>query len=832
MTKILIYIHGFLIFFVSITGISFLTNIDKTQIKNYQVMRLVDSMESAKSYENLYDIKMVDYSKYGFAVYETDNQNTYTKLLTDDFYDNNLNKTESISYSRFDDTDPYRDDQYALDMLNIDEAWTYSIGSMETVVAIVDSGIDINHNEFIGRISPLSYNAKIDEIGISFVDDDTGHGTMVAGIIGALTGNDRGISGIMQEVTLLIIKANNFDDPETIDTNEADYYWDSTIADSIYYAVDHGADVINLSLGSDFANPVLRTAINYAYENNVAIVAASGNDGINEKIYPASFDHVVSVSSVNRFQQVSTFSNYNDSVDISAPGEAIITTSINNTYVEVLGTSFAAPHVSGILGLLISYDPTQQVDKLYDRIFQTAKDRGNEGLDIYYGYGIVDAYQAILYSEYQVSLVTGLTYYPTSVFVNYGETFELNDPIKVGYVFDGWYRDPLFTEAFTVGVDVVLGDMTLYAKFDIISYNVTFVFFDQTTITMSYDYGSIVDWEPDEVEGFRFFSWYYNSQFTLKYDEEGIYRDLTLYAKHDPITYQVEYMINDTLRYQVTVDYAEIFELFYPPQTEAIITGWYLDEDFTILYEPTETYQDLILYGKVDQNQLRVNFYDMDQETLLYSTVVSYGQSVTPPDPIERLDSEVLDFTFLGWSEPTDFIENNLNVYAVYDIEYHPENVILLPGMDTIYDDEIWEDGGLYYNDRRLTVIYENLVPQEPGRYVLYYHIYYLQYKLDQRVRVVNVIERPIPVRITIKPDVTTFQAGEQYYDAGVSTNVGSLKIIKNVNPNVPGIYSITYQVTYGEEVFFRTKYVYVLERVVDRTDPAYLSKERDEVIL
>ena len=129
----------------------------------------------------------------------------------------------------------------------IDQAWTFTQGTTATIIAIIDSGIDTDHEEFTGRISPLAYNARTEQVGLAYVEDDTGHGTMVAGIIGAIKDNRKGIQGIMPNVTLLVIKANDLDNPNTTD-DEAEQFSDSSIIEAIYYAVENGADAINLSL--------------------------------------------------------------------------------------------------------------------------------------------------------------------------------------------------------------------------------------------------------------------------------------------------------------------------------------------------------------------------------------------------------------------------------------------------------------------------------------------------------------------------------------------------------------------------------------------------------
>ena len=185
--------------------------------------------------------------------------------------------------------------------------------------------------------------------------------------------------------------------------------WD--IAEGIYYSIDQGADIINLSLGRDGSGPTSdleKETLNYAYDNNVLVFAASGNEGTTPINYPAQYDSTVAVGSINENNERSSFSNYGPKLDLIAPGgfnsnsNSIYSTwgYYNNgdpisSYTHMHGTSMATPYASGVAALLISNGVTG-VDNIKNRMTSTAVDLGVSGKDNYYGYGLVDAYGALV----------------------------------------------------------------------------------------------------------------------------------------------------------------------------------------------------------------------------------------------------------------------------------------------------------------------------------------------------------------------------------------------------------------------------------------------------
>jgi uncharacterized repeat protein (TIGR01451 family) len=241
------------------------------------------------------------------------------------------------SLQTFPPTDPMTDQQWGLHTFDLAPLWDVSTGAGITV-AIIDSGVCFHHPDL---------QARFRNDGIDYVDDDTdpsdlmGHGCAISGIIGANVNNTIGITGISPNVDILPIRV--------LDENGAGTYADVIAA--IYYAVDADADILNLSLGGQNPSQLLEQAINYAIDNGVDIVAGTGNTGQNGVLYPARYPDVIAVGSRDINGNRSSFSTYGNEVDTLAPGENILTTSLDGGYGYYTGTSMAAPFVSGLLAL-------------------------------------------------------------------------------------------------------------------------------------------------------------------------------------------------------------------------------------------------------------------------------------------------------------------------------------------------------------------------------------------------------------------------------------------------------------------------------------------------
>lgn len=269
------------------------------------------------------------------------------------------------------------------------EAWDISTGVTSTVLAIIDTGVDMNHPDLVGKIVPGWNFVNSD----STPQDDHGHGTHVAGIAAATTNNGTGVAGVCPECRIMPLKALN-------DENLGYYSW---WASAIVYAVDHGADVINMSMGGADYSQTLHDAVQYAYNHDVPIVAAMMNDGDATSYYPALFAETIAVGSTDHYDDRSSFSNFGDHIDLVAPGTSIWSTMWDDAYASWSGTSMATPHVTGVLGLIHGIRPGYTVEELRSVLKAAADDQvgppneDKRGWDRYFGWGRLNAARAVHY---------------------------------------------------------------------------------------------------------------------------------------------------------------------------------------------------------------------------------------------------------------------------------------------------------------------------------------------------------------------------------------------------------------------------------------------------
>jgi subtilisin family serine protease len=288
------------------------------------------------------------------------------------------------------------------------EAWTVARGNPSIIVAVVDSGIDLNHPDLAGAIwtNPNETagngidddgDGKVDDVygwnfitNTSNVQDDDGHGTHVSGTIGAVGNNGAGIVGVAAGVTIMPLKFIGPDGSGSIDN----------AVQAIYYAVDHGARVINASWGGSTYSPTLDSAIRYANAHNVVFVTAAGNEAANndvKKSYPASerLPNVLSVAAIDAMGRLAGYSNYGiNTVDLAAPGVNIRST-VPGGYDTYSGTSMATPHVTGTIALLAGLHPQLSAQRLVDIVLATVKPLPSVAMKTVSA-GMADAYQALI----------------------------------------------------------------------------------------------------------------------------------------------------------------------------------------------------------------------------------------------------------------------------------------------------------------------------------------------------------------------------------------------------------------------------------------------------
>ncbi|MGM0901017.1 MAG: S8 family peptidase [Bacillota bacterium] len=275
--------------------------------------------------------------------------------------------------------------QWNLPVIGTEQGWNISRGDEDITIAVIDTGVDLDHPDLVNRLVE-GYNILGDN---SNPDDDNGHGTHVAGIIASETNNREGIAGLTWFNKIMPIKAMSAEG----------YGTTFDIAKGIIWAVDNGADVINLSLGNYKESNVLKRAIRYAYNNDVVMIAAAGNDSTRQPSYPAAYPEVLSVSAVNYDGKLAEFSNYGSYINISAPGVYIPSTYFNEQYASLSGTSMAAPHVAGLAGLIKSANPELTNNEVITIIQSSARDLGAKGKDIQFGSGLIDVNKALIAAE-------------------------------------------------------------------------------------------------------------------------------------------------------------------------------------------------------------------------------------------------------------------------------------------------------------------------------------------------------------------------------------------------------------------------------------------------
>lgn len=206
-------------------------------------------------------------------------------------------------------------------------------------VAVVDTGIDGTHPDLQGAVVQ---DAQFLGQGAS-ITDENGHGTHIAGIIGARGDNAQGIAGVDYRAQLFNVKV--------LDASGNGYY--SSIAAGVMWAADNGAEVINLSLGAPYDSPSLKEAIDYAWDKGAVIVAAAGNNGASGALYPARYDHVIGVGAIDEDLKRASYTNTGEGVDLAAPGDKIYSTKKGGGYLTMTGTSMASANVAGIAALIL-----------------------------------------------------------------------------------------------------------------------------------------------------------------------------------------------------------------------------------------------------------------------------------------------------------------------------------------------------------------------------------------------------------------------------------------------------------------------------------------------
>ncbi|NIR68767.1 S8 family serine peptidase, partial [candidate division KSB1 bacterium] len=321
--------------------------------------------------------------------------------------------------------DPLLSEQISLNVLQAEEAWQLQLASPDVIVGVIDTGLDYEHEDLRdalwmnegedldgnGRIDSTDFNG-LDDDGNGFVDDirgwdftdaptfpdggdfempdndpfdENGHGTSVAGIVGASGDNGLGIAGLAYGCRIMNLRAGT----------SRGLLEEDDVASAIVYAVENGAQIINMSFGDNVASPLLRDVIQFAYEQNCVLVASAGNSNTDKIHFPSGFTETVSVGATNADDRLAGFSNYGSSVDLVAPGVNVLTTERADNYGSFSGTSAAAPFVSGLAALILSRTPEMSNEAVKGLLISTTDDLGQQGWDNFYASGRMNAFKAV-----------------------------------------------------------------------------------------------------------------------------------------------------------------------------------------------------------------------------------------------------------------------------------------------------------------------------------------------------------------------------------------------------------------------------------------------------
>ncbi len=326
--------------------------------------------------------------------------------------------------------DPLYNDLWGLQRIHAAEAWDVTFGDASVPIAIIDTGCEMDHPDLISSIwrnvaeaegSPGiddDFNGFIDDsVGWDFVDaptfptsgdylirdndpsDEMGHGTAVAGVAGAAIQNGLGIAGAAPSCPLMILRAGNM----------TGFLQEDDVASALLYALDNGARIANLSFGDTQVSPMLEDVINYAVNGGLLVVAAAGNSGTSDPIYPASFGPILSVGACNENDERTTFSSYGISLDLLAPGINILSTTMGYDYGMFLGgsgTSYAAPFACAAAGLVMTLHPDWDQSAVKSVLTSTTDDIESPGWDQETGHGILRADKAVQVEEALIAEIT------------------------------------------------------------------------------------------------------------------------------------------------------------------------------------------------------------------------------------------------------------------------------------------------------------------------------------------------------------------------------------------------------------------------------------------
>ncbi len=316
--------------------------------------------------------------------------------------------------------------QWHYPLINLPEAWDITTGSTDVTIAVIDSGVVLDHPDLFGQLTAgydfiSNPDTALDGDGIDNNPDDPGsnganqsssfHGTHVAGTVAANSNNNLGVAGIAWQSAIMPLRVLGKGGGTSYDIRQAMRFAAGLDNDSGTLPAKK-ADIINLSLGSIHPSQATQDAINDVRAAGTIIIAAAGNYNNNTPFYPASYDGVVSVSAVAYDKSRASYSNFNADIDVAAPGGSgwysVASTGADNSsgtiqtdYTYKQGTSMAVPHVAGVVALIKAVAPDMTPGQLDSLLAsgQITEDLGDSGRDNIYGHGLIDAFKAVAVAE-------------------------------------------------------------------------------------------------------------------------------------------------------------------------------------------------------------------------------------------------------------------------------------------------------------------------------------------------------------------------------------------------------------------------------------------------
>ena len=348
----------------------YLENIENKEERNEYLVSYKEAFDKNK----IKDIKKV-YSK--FDILKIDSNITDIENLIEDF---------NIEYMELDQGIESLGDNipYNIEKTKAPSAWNLTKGN-NVKVAILDTGV----SQHLDLAIAGGYSVITEDY-----NDNNGHGTAVSGVVSALLNNE-GLAGIAPEADIYAVKI----------MEDSSGYLSDAIA-GVEWAIENNMDIISMSFGMESYSQIFKEVIEEAYNNNILLIAATGNNGENNILYPAAYSDVIAVGAINENNEKALFSNYGFELELVAPGVDINTTYLGEGYIVTSGTSFAAPHVAGVAALIKSYNQSLTNSQIRAKLRNDALDLGEQGKDDYYGFGLVQ-----INLESQNYTIQNLSYY-------------------------------------------------------------------------------------------------------------------------------------------------------------------------------------------------------------------------------------------------------------------------------------------------------------------------------------------------------------------------------------------------------------------------------------